>query len=91
MEVRRRSLFGKQDSYSFKSPLREVGGKDRDTGGSRGVMAPSKILGSCCSRTLLFHYFSISEYQIGTPLSHIYLVQFLPFISIGSPLEVFNS
>ena len=65
--------------------------KDRDTGGSKGAMAPSKIFSSCCSKSLLFYYFSVSEYQIGTPRSYAYLVKFLSFISLGSPLEVFTS
>ena len=38
------------------------------------------------SKSLFFSYFDISEYQIGTPCSYVYLVQFLPFINIGSPL-----
>ena len=55
--------------------------KDRDTGGSKGAMAPSKIFSSCCSKSLLFYYFSVSEYQIGTPRSHAYLVNFyLPLV-----------
>ena len=50
-------------------------------------MTPSKIFGSCCSKSLFVYYFGVSEYQIGTPRSYVYFVQFLPFISIGSPLE----
>ena len=61
----------------------------KNTGGIQVAMAPSKILGSCCSRPLFFYHFSVSEYQIGIPCSYVYLVQFLPFISLGSPLEVF--
>ena len=38
--------------------------KDRDTGGSRGAMAPSKIFSSCCSKSLFFYNFSISEYVL---------------------------
>ena len=29
--------------------------KDRDTGGSRGAMAPSKIFSSCCSKSLFLY------------------------------------
>ena len=42
--------------------------------GVQGGQAPSKIFGCCCSKSLFFYYFSISEYQIGTPPSHVYLV-----------------
>ena len=47
-----------------------------------GPWPPSKIFSSCCSKSLFFYYFSISEYQIGNPCSCVYLVQFLPFIRV---------
>ena len=38
----------------------------------------------------LYSFISISEYQISTPFSYVYLAQFLSFISLGSPLAVFT-
>ena len=58
--------------------------KDRDTGGSRGPWPPQKF--SVVVAVNLCSFISISEYQIGILFSYVYLVQFLPFISLGSPL-----
>ena len=59
--------------------------------GVQGAVAPSKIVGSCSSKSLFFYYFSVSEYQIGTAGSYVYLIQFLPVISLGSTVGVFTS
>ena len=58
--------------------------KDRDTGGPGGPWPPQKF--SVVVAVNLCSFISISEYQIGTLFSYVYLVQFLPFISLGSPL-----
>ena len=58
-------------------------------GGSRGAMAPQKF--SVVAAVGLYSFISISDYQIGAPFSYVYLVQFLPFISLGSPLAVCTS
>ena len=55
--------------------------------GVQGAMAPSKI----SIAVNLYSFISISEYQISTPFSYVYLVQFLPFISLGSHLAVFTN
>ena len=49
-------------------------------------MAPSRIFSSCSSESLFFYYFRVSEYQLGTPHSCVYLFQFLPFIGLGRTL-----
>ena len=63
--------------------------KDRDTGGSRGPWPPQKISGEVALG--LYSFISISYYQIGTPLSYMYLIRFLSFINLGSPLAVCTS
>ena len=63
--------------------------KDRYTGGSRGPWPPQIF--SIVAAVSLYSFISISDYQIGTPFSYAYLVQFLPFISLGSPLAVCTS
>ena len=58
-------------------------------GGPRGAMAPQKF--SVVAAVNLYSLISISDYQICTPFSYVYFVQFLPFISLGSPLAVCTS
>ena len=55
-------------------------------GGPGGPWPPQKF--SVVAALSLYSFISISDYQIGTPFSYVYLVQFLPFISLGSPLAV---
>ena len=60
-------------------------------GGPRRPWPSHKIFISCCSKSLFAYHFSISEYQVGSPCSYVYLVQFSNFISLGSSLGVFRS
>ena len=55
-------------------------------GGPGGPWPPQKF--SVVAAVSLYSFISISDYQIGAPFSYVYLVQFLPFISLGSPLAV---
>ena len=55
-------------------------------GGPGGPWPPQKF--SVVAAVSLYSFISISDYEIGTPLSYVYLVQFLPFINLGSPLAV---
>ena len=57
-------------------------------GGPGGPWPPQKF--SIVVAVNLYSFISISEYQISTPFSYVYLVQFLPFISLGSHLAVFT-
>ena len=76
--------------FSYFSCKGFVSNKDRDTGGSRGPWPPQIF--SIVAAVSLYSFIScISDYQIGTPFSYVYLVQFLPFISLGSSLAVCTS
>ena len=55
-------------------------------GGPGGPWPPQKF--SVVAAVNLCSFISISEYQIGTPFSYVYLVHFPPFTSLGSPLVV---
>ena len=46
----------------------------------------SLYLPQCLYHSIAFYYFGIS-FTVGIPCSYVYLVEFLPFISLGSPLE----
>ena len=58
--------------------------KDRDTGGSRGAMAPSKIFSNFYSITLPFCYLSLSEYTIvilyDIQCAYLYDIQYLSLL-----------
>ena len=56
--------------------------------GPGGPWPPQKF--SIVVAVNLYSFISISEYQISTPFSYVYLVQFPPFISLGSHLAVFT-
>ena len=56
-------------------------------GGPGGPWPPQKF--SIVAMNL-YSFISISEYQISTPFSYVYLAQFLSFVSLGSPLAVFT-
>ena len=58
--------------------------------GGPGGPWPPQIF-SIVAAVSLYSFIRISDYQIGTPFSNVYLVQFLPFISPGSPLAVCTS
>ena len=61
-----------------------MGTRTEIQGGPGGPWPPQKF--SVVVAVNLCSFISISEYQIGTLFSYLYLVQFLPFISLGSPL-----
>ena len=58
-------------------------------GGPRESCPTQKL--SVFAAVNLYPFISVSEYQIVTLHSYVYLVQFLLFISLGSPLEVCTS
>ena len=65
------------------------GARTEIQGGPGGPWPPQKF--SIVVAVNLYSFISISEYQISTPFSYVYLVQFLPFISLGSHLAVFTT
>ena len=67
--------------------LKRLTDKDRDKGGPGGPWPPQKF---SIVAVNLYSFISISEYQISTPFSYVYLAQFLSFISLGSSLAVFT-
>ena len=66
-----------------------MGARTEIQGGPGGPWPPQIF--SIVAAVSLYSFISISDYQIGTPFSYVYLVQFLPFISPGSPLAVCTS